>query len=51
MFIAETDINMGRIRNIEKCFGNDNKVSMFNHQMIHISYFFFLFISLIINII
>lgn len=29
MFIAETDINMERIRNIEKCFGSDNKVSMF----------------------
>lgn len=51
MFIAETDINTDRIRNIEKCFGSDNKVSMFNHQMIHFFFFFFLFVSLIINII
>ena len=26
-FQAETDINMDRIRHIEKCFGNDNKAS------------------------
>lgn len=26
--LADTDINMDRIRNIEKCFGNDNKVNI-----------------------
>ena len=27
-FLADTDINQERIRNIEKCFGNDNKASL-----------------------
>ena len=26
IFLAETDLNMERIRTIEKCFGNDNQV-------------------------
>lgn len=29
--LADTDINQDRIRNIEKCFGNDNKTSLTAH--------------------
>jgi hypothetical protein len=33
--LAETDLNMDRIRSIEKCFGNDNKVSAFSDKSIN----------------